>query len=283
MPSLYAIIHRLADLLDVTLSGTGWLHWNGSSATVQTPTAADVGADPAGTTATHAALTTTAHGGLVASTDSRLTNARPPTAHASTHASGGSDPVTPAAIGALSPGQALGPGTVTGGSRYATNTSQAISTSATNGNGTLRVSRIELDKAVTVDRLAVDITVAGEAGSLVRLGIYADNAGVPGALVLDAGTVAGDGTPGIKEAVVSQALAAGVYWMGAAVQAAPTTQPTLRICAGLVPTTQSGTLSTLSQTWGGYSQTGVSGALPANFSAAPSLAVTVPRVALRIV
>lgn len=33
--------------------------------------------------------------------DSRLSNARTPTAHASTHASGGSDPLTPAAIGAL--------------------------------------------------------------------------------------------------------------------------------------------------------------------------------------
>lgn len=43
--------------------------------------------------AAHAALTTTAHGGIVAGTDPRLTDARTPTAHASTHASIGSDPV----------------------------------------------------------------------------------------------------------------------------------------------------------------------------------------------
>lgn len=43
---------------------------------------------------THANLTTTAHGGIVASTDPRLTDARVPTAHASTHASAGSDPLT---------------------------------------------------------------------------------------------------------------------------------------------------------------------------------------------
>lgn len=42
---------------------------------------------------THAALSTTAHGGIVASSDSRLTNSRAPTAHASTHASGAADPV----------------------------------------------------------------------------------------------------------------------------------------------------------------------------------------------
>jgi hypothetical protein len=44
--------------------------------------------------ATHAGLTTSAHGGIVASTDPRLTDSRTPTAHASTHASAGSDPVT---------------------------------------------------------------------------------------------------------------------------------------------------------------------------------------------
>ena len=43
---------------------------------------------------THAALLTTAHGGIVAGSDSRLTNSRTPTAHATSHASGGSDPVS---------------------------------------------------------------------------------------------------------------------------------------------------------------------------------------------
>lgn len=43
---------------------------------------------------THAGLTTSAHGGIVASTDPRLTDARTPTAHASTHGALSSDPVT---------------------------------------------------------------------------------------------------------------------------------------------------------------------------------------------
>jgi len=42
----------------------------------------------------HTAATTSAHGGIVASSDSRLTDARTPTAHAASHASAGSDPVT---------------------------------------------------------------------------------------------------------------------------------------------------------------------------------------------
>ena len=51
--------------------------------------------------ATHEGLTTTAHGGIVSSADSRLTDARTPTAHKTTHAAGGSDPLSPADIGAV--------------------------------------------------------------------------------------------------------------------------------------------------------------------------------------
>lgn len=42
----------------------------------------------------HAALTTSAHGGIVASTDPRLSDPRSPTAHASSHAAAGSDALT---------------------------------------------------------------------------------------------------------------------------------------------------------------------------------------------
>ena len=52
------------------------------------PSAADVGADPAGAASavagdlsTHESLTTTAHGGIVGDTDARLTDARTPLAH----------------------------------------------------------------------------------------------------------------------------------------------------------------------------------------------------------
>lgn len=70
------------------------------------PSAAQVGADPAGSAAAvasnlsaHEADTTTVHGitntaNLVYTDDARLSNARTPTAHASTHAAAGSDPVT---------------------------------------------------------------------------------------------------------------------------------------------------------------------------------------------
>jgi hypothetical protein len=49
---------------------------------------------------THAALTTTAHGGIVASSDARLTDARTPTSHASTHQNSGSDEIATATAAA---------------------------------------------------------------------------------------------------------------------------------------------------------------------------------------
>jgi hypothetical protein len=55
----------------------------------QVPTASEIGAQPAGS--------------YVAEGDPRLNDARTPTAHASTHAPDGSDPITPAAIGAETP------------------------------------------------------------------------------------------------------------------------------------------------------------------------------------
>jgi len=61
---------------------------------------ADIGAEVAGAAATvagdlsaHELLTTTAHGGIVASDDSRLTDARTPTAHAASHVTGGGDKI----------------------------------------------------------------------------------------------------------------------------------------------------------------------------------------------
>jgi len=99
-----------ATIVEVTIAGGGG---GGAVASVNGETgvvvldAGDVGADPAGSAAavagdlaTHEGLTTTAHGGIVASTDARLTDARTPTAHEASHHHDGSDPLSAVDVGA---------------------------------------------------------------------------------------------------------------------------------------------------------------------------------------
>lgn len=166
-------------------------------------------------------------------------------------------------------------------------TSQGSGTASGAGaltNNSMRVAPMVIDAAMVLDRLAVDITTAGETGSTLRPGIYADSgAGVPGSLVVDGGAVAAD-TTGVKEVTVSVTLAAGIYWVGAVVQAAVTTVPLVRIVNNWTPrvliragTSLPGSASNVA----GYTMAGVSGALPASFTIGAASA-TIPRIIARV-
>ena len=84
---------------------------------------------------------------------------------------------------------------------------------------------IIITKSVTIDRLAIVVTNAGDASSVLRLGLWADNGSQRPGTLLAQGTVAGDST-GVKLATVSLTLTPGIYWTGLAWQGGvPTTQP----------------------------------------------------------
>src|SRR5215207_3731226 len=137
--------------------------------------------------------------------------------------------------------------------------------------GEMQAVPFTADGRTTFDRQAVEVTVVGTTGAVVRIGRYADDGtGYPGALISDDGTIDGTTAIGIKEVIYGSAWtpAAGLYWLVAVVQGAAATRPTLsRAQNTLYPlvgrTNLTGTL--LQRV--GYSQAAVSGALPANFTA----------------
>lgn len=125
------------------------------------------------------------------------------------------------------------PGNYLSGWYYVFNSASSTATANTGGNNIMRVSPAVITSTLPISRLWVEHTAAGEATSVFRIGIYADDGtGWPGSLVLDAGTVAMSGAAAVQEVTVSLTLAPGLYWVGGAVQGSPTTQPTLRTING---------------------------------------------------
>lgn len=69
---------------------------------------------------------------------------------------------------------------------------------------------------------AIGIEVTAFAAGNVRLGLYYDSAGAPGALLQDSGAV-GTGTPNaFKSVATSQVLTSGWWWLAAVFDATPT-------------------------------------------------------------
>ena len=122
-------------------------------------------------------------------------------------------------------------------------------------------------KSFTADRISGFLNTNGAANSVWRLGIYNDDGSAyPGSLLLDAGTVAvSAGAPSTKEITISQALTPGLYWLAYVAQVAASGQVAAVVSTNaMLHFMTSGT--TVSGNGAGYSESGVSGALPANFT-----------------
>jgi hypothetical protein len=127
-----------------------------------------------------------------------------------------------------------------------------------------------IGKACTINGVCVDITSAGEAGSVVRLGLFADADGLAGALVADWGTVAGDAIA-IPTLTPSTPVQAAWYWVGVAAQLAPTTRPTCRVYQSAVVNRVGLTNPGTGGSCGAYYNDPVTGAFPA--AASPAVGV----------
>lgn len=158
----------------------------------------------------------------------------------------------------------------------------AVGANNTWGNGTLRVTPFWTSTGFTMNRIGGEITVIGDVGSTLRIGIYEDSTAghYPGALLLDAGTIAGDSAT-VQDITISQVIAPyRLYWIGCALQGVTISQPTIRTSTTMMSTLVVGTSAptTGATAVAAYSQTGVTGALPANFSASISLTSLIARL-----
>lgn len=153
------------------------------------------------------------------------------------------------------------------------------------GNNTLRLYSVVIPRPVTLTRIGAEVTAAGDAGSVMRLGIYADDGNaMPAALVLDAGTIPGD-LAQVAELVINQPLSPGTYWFGGVIQGAPVTVPTVRAMQPPAVDDAVGIGSTVmpssNVTILGRSSAGVAGALPAAFVDSGSIGAA-PRIFVKV-
>jgi hypothetical protein len=110
------------------------------------------------------------------------------------------------------------------------------------------------------DRIATRTGATFSGSGVLRMGIYNDNGGVPGTLVLDAGTVAPNAANTNYEITIDQSLSAGLYWLCAVSQ---TNAATNQYQSFLTPNAQTnvGTTPDGNNQVIGWSENDVSGAL----------------------
>jgi len=140
---------------------------------------------------------------------------------------------------------------------------QSTITSPTEGR--LMLTPYWAPKSFSISRIALYVATAGSSGSVVRIGAYSDDDGIPGTLLFDAGTVDST-TTGEKEITTTQTLPAGRFWLAAVVQGSAAT---LARIYGTISTQAWNTNAMLAPLGGGLDaayfalyRASVSGALP---------------------
>lgn len=115
--------------------------------------------------------------------------------------------------------------------------------------------KMYISKDVIAYNIACWVQTVGGAGSVVRMGIYADSNNSPGQRIIDAGTVQVSSGTGIKTIPIWEPLKAGWYWFSVCPQGSATTPVLRNIGAGNrldVPYAFTSTSSEIFNTGGAY-------------------------------
>ena len=120
------------------------------------------------------------------------------------------------------------------------------------GGSRLHYMPFFVDTQITVDQIGAEVSSAATAGNTVRLGIYAATEDwQPGALVVDAGTIAADSTGYKTLSLASVVLAAGTYLFAVHTSTAGPTFRAYRgaLRGGAIDTVQSAGNALILQVW----------------------------------
>lgn len=171
------------------------------------------------------------------------------------------------------------------GSRYYTNcvSGGTVNTSGFLTSGRMLCSPIMFPDRVTLTRIGIDIT-SSAASSTTRLGLYTVGAdGLPGDLVLDAGTV-DSSTTGVKEITISQEVY-GTYYLACAGQGGSPQCRATSHTSYAVPYMENwlGIASSTNTFSAVVYENGVTGAFPATFGTPVYFFTNVHRVMVRVV
>ncbi|MEV4705033.1 hypothetical protein [Actinoplanes sp. NPDC049316] len=141
---------------------------------------------------------------------------------------------------------------------------------------------IWLGNGATVVRLGCEVTVAGTAGTVIRLGLRSASNHSPGA-VLGEATVAADAVASVEATVSIVVPSAGLYWPTATAQNTGAQLPTIRATTGNLPPCWSGSLAnalSASAVAGYQTAATVTGALPGTYTVSNRVAAA-PLVVIR--
>lgn len=161
-----------------------------------------------------------------------------------------------------------------------------VTTSNGLGNGTIRTAVMYIPTRVTIDQLGTEITVAGNAGAVMRVGIWDDVKGLPNSVLADVSVAADAVATPMVALGAPLTLEPGWYHVGGVLQNGATTQPTVRCCVNQTPddgflvfTNTTSSVSPMGYSRGGYA----TGALPAwGTGVAISTTNLVPRLWARV-
>lgn len=160
--------------------------------------------------------------------------------------------------------------------------SGASSTTATTLDA-LTVVPIMVPRAVNIDRIGINVTVAsGTGGSEARLGIYADiddeYGGFPGDLVSGSAVSVATDSVAFVAGTIDVDLDPGLYWLAFVTQTATCTVARVDGPHPAVGHNQSANVGTRI----GYRETSVSGALPATFGGPENAQGGIPAPQIRV-